>query len=158
LVLPILALLLLSIIQFLFILAAQVGVTNGVREAARLAAVNTPTVTAAEANASANAVYLQLVGANGVLARNVFGFAPSNVVTPGTSVCYTAFVDTTGAPAVKVKVQSRYRHPIFIPLLDRILDGLDGVNDGGLQIGSSEEMTVENAVLTATTVTTNCNT
>jgi len=45
LVLPILALLLLAIIQFSFIFAAQIGVTNAVREAARIAAVTTPTTT-----------------------------------------------------------------------------------------------------------------
>jgi Flp pilus assembly protein TadG len=152
LVVPILVLLLLAIIQFAFIFAAQTGVTNAVREAARLAAVNTPTANAAQATTSANAVYLKLVGANGLMARNVFGFAASNVVTPGTSVCYSAFTDATGAPAIKVKVVGQYLHPIFIPLLDRILDGLDGVNDGGLRIGTAEEMTVENAVLATTDI------
>jgi hypothetical protein len=57
-----------------------------------------------------------------------------------------------GAPVVKVKVTGQYLHPIFIPLLDRILDGLDGTNDGGLRIGTAEEMTVENAVLTTTDI------
>jgi Flp pilus assembly protein TadG len=159
LVLPILVILLLSIIQFAFIFAAQTGVTNSVREAARLAAVNTPTLTAGQATTSANAVYAKLTGANGLMARNVFGFAAVNVVA-GTSVCYSEFLDATGTPAVKVKVTGQYLHPIFIPLLDGILDGLDGTNDGGLRIGSAEEMTVENGVQTAAsiTITTNCNT
>lgn len=152
LVLPILVILLLSIIQFAFIFAAQTGVTNAVREAARIAAVNTPTVTAGQADTAAQAVYARLVGGNGLMARNVFGFTATNVVSPETSVCYSKFIDATNAPAIKVKVTGQYRHPIFIPLLDRILDGLDGVNDGGLQIGSAEEMTVENAVLTTTDI------
>ena len=151
LVVPILVLLLLAIIQFAFIFAAQTGVTNAVREAARLAAVNTPTVTAAQATTGANAIYAKLTGPNGLMARNVFGFAAANVMSPGTSVCYSSFTDATGAPAVKVKVVGQYLHPIFIPLLDRILDGLDGVNDGGLRIGTAEEMTVENAVLATPT-------
>jgi Flp pilus assembly protein TadG len=146
LVLPILVILLLSIF------AAQTGVTNAVREAARLAAVNTPTVNAAQATTSANAIYAKLVGANGLMARNVFGFTATNVVSPGTSVCYLAFTDATGATAVKVKVIGQYLHPIFIPLLDGILDGLDGTNDGGLRIGTAEEMTVENAVLATTDI------
>ena len=152
LVLPILVILLLSIIQFAFIFAAQTGVTNAVREAARLAAVNTPTVNAAQATTSANAIYAKLVGANGLMARNVFGFAAGNVVTPGTSVCYLSFPDGPGVTAIKVKVTGQYLHPIFIPLLDGILDGLDGTNDGGLRIGTAEEMTVENAVLTTTDI------
>jgi Flp pilus assembly protein TadG len=156
LVLPILVILLLSIIQFAFIFAAQTGVTNAVREAARLAAVNTPTETAAEATVSADAIYTKLIGANGLMARNIFGFAATNVVTPDTSVCYSAFTDATGAQAVKVKVVAEYRHPIFIPILDRILDGLDGFNDGGLRIGTAEELTVENAVLATTDITTVC--
>ena len=151
LVLPILVILLLSIIQFAFIFAAQTGVTNAVREAARLAAVNTPTLTSGQATTSANAIYAKLTGANGLLARNVFGFSATNVVT-GTSVCYSEFLDATGTPAVKVKVVGQYLHPIFIPLLDGILDGLDGTNDGGLRIGTAEEMTVENAVLTTTDI------
>jgi Flp pilus assembly protein TadG len=152
LVLPILVILLLSIIQFAFIFAAQTGVTNAVREAARLAAVNTPTVNAVQATTGANAIYAKLVGANGLMSRNIFGFAATNVVTPGTSVCYSAFTDATGAQAVKVKVVAQYLHPIFIPILDGILDGLDGANDGGLRIGTAEEMTVENAVLTTTDI------
>jgi Flp pilus assembly protein TadG len=152
LVLPILVILLLSIIQFAFIFAAQTGVTNAVREAARLAAVNTPTVNAAQATTSADAIYAKLIGANGLMARNVFGFAAGNVVTPGTSVCYLSFPDGPGVTAIKVKVTGQYLHPIFIPLLDRILDGLDGTNDGGLRIGTAEEMTVENGVLTTTDI------
>ena len=162
LVLPILVILLLSIIQFAFIFAAQTGVTNAVREAARLAAVNTPTETAAEATASADAIYTKLIGANGLLARNVFGFSAVNVVKSGapapvTSVCYSSFLlNPLGPPTIKVKVQGEYLHPIFIPILDRILDGLDGVNDGGLRIGTAEELTVENAVLATTDITTVC--
>ena len=160
LVLPILALLLLGTIQFSFILAAQIGVTNAVREGARLAAVTTPTSTSIQANANAIEIYNGLTGANGLLARNVFAYSNANVVvtgTPDTSVCYYNFTDATTAPSVKVKVQVVYRHPIFLPLLDGLLDGIDGVSDGGLRIGASEELRVENDVLTTTTVTTNCN-
>ena len=159
LVLPVVALLLLGTIQFASILAAQIGVTNAVREGARLAAVTTPTSTATQANSNALAIYNVLTGANGLLARNVFAFNSANVVvtgTPDTSVCYVGFTDTTAAPGVKVKVEVVYRHPIFVPLLDGLLDGIDGTPDGGLRIGAAEELRVENDVLTSTTVTTNC--
>lgn len=159
LVLPIIALLLLGTIQFASILAAQIGVTNATREAARLAAVTTPTSTSGQADANAFLIYNKLIGANGLLARNVFSFDSANVVisgTPDTSVCYYRFTDATGAPGVKVKVDLVYRHPIFIPLLDGILDGIDGSSDNGLRMSASEELRVENDVLTSTTVTTNC--
>ena len=157
--LPILAIFLLSIIQVSFVLAAQIGVTNAVREAARLAAVTTPTTTSAEALANGQGAYDRMVDATGFLAKNVFAFNPANVITSGspeTQVCYRAITDPTGAPAVFVRVQAEYRHPIFIPLMDAILDGVDGTNDGGLRIGASEELRVENDVLTATDITTDC--
>lgn len=160
LVLPVMALLLLGTIQLAFILGAQIGVTNATREAARLAAVTTPTSTSGQANTNALVIYNRLTGANGLLARNVFAYDPASLVvsgTPDTSVCYRGFTDTTGAPGVKVKVDVVYRHRIFIPLLDGILDGIDGFSDGGLRIGSSEELRVENDILTSTSVTTNCN-
>lgn len=164
LVLPIVALLLLGTIQFSFILAAQIGVANAVREGARLAAVTTPTSTSIQADANALAIYNVLTGANGLLARNVFAYSNANVVvtgTPDTSVCYSSFNDATSTPtvpvpSVKVKVQVVYRHPIFLPLLDGLLDGIDGVSDDGLRIGASEELRVENDVLTTTTVPTTC--
>lgn len=148
LVLPILALLLLGTIQFAFILAAQIGVTNAVREAARLAAVTTPTSTLAEANGNAVTIYNVLTGTNGLLARNVFAYSNANVVgAPDTFVCYRGFKDASLAQSVKVKVQVVYRHPIFVPLLEGLLGG-------GLRIGASEELRVENDVLSSTTVPT----
>ena len=83
-VLPILALLLLGIIQFAFIFAAQIGVTNAVREAARIAAVS-PTTTNAQAVSGAQNVYLRLTNTtNGLLKQNVFAFNSANIVTTTT--------------------------------------------------------------------------
>jgi Flp pilus assembly protein TadG len=159
-VLPILALLLLGIIQFAFIFAAQIGVTNAVREAARVAAV-TPTETDAEAAVFARDIYLRLTNAtNGLLKQNVFAFAAGNIVTsgaPDTQVCYRDEAATaSGEYSVFVKVEGGYRHPLFIPLLSGLLDGLDGVSDGGLRIGTSEEMRVENQVLLASPAVSEC--
>ena len=152
LVLPVIALLLLGTIQFAFILAAQIGVTNAVREAARLASVTTPTSTAGQVALNAPKIYDRFTGANGLLARNVFAFSAANIVTtgtPDTSVCYDSFSDTTGAPGVKVKVEVVYRHPIFIPILQGLLGG-------ELRIGAAEELRVENDVLTSTDVIPYC--
>ena len=148
-VLPILALLLLGIIQFAFIFAAQIGVTNSVREAARIAAIS-PTTTNAQAMSGAQNVYLRLTNTtNGLLKQNVFAFSVANIVaSPGTRVCYsTAPAAAVGEFTVFVKVEATYRHPIFIPLLGALLDGIDGVSDGGLRIGTAEKMRVENQTL-----------
>lgn len=147
-VLPILALLLLGIIQFAFIFAAQIGVTNAVREAARIAAVS-PTTDNTQAGTNAQNVYLRLTNTtNGLLKQNVFAFNSANIVTAATQVCYRdAPAAATGEFTVFIKVQAVYRHPIFIPLLGALLDGIDGVSDGGLRIATAEEMRVENQTL-----------
>jgi len=150
LVLPILAIILLGIVQLAFIFGAQIGVTNAVREAARLAATTTPTVSFAEAQAHGPAVYGRLKA--DYLPDNVWAFDPAGLVEAGagdTRICYTAVIDTATKDAVNVKVEAIYRHTIFIPLLGPLLDEIDGVADGGLRIGAAEEMRVENPELLA---------
>jgi len=161
LVLPILALLLLAIIQFSFIFAAQIGVTNAVREAARIAAVTTPTTTNSQATTTALNIYTRLTDTtNGLLKRNVFAFDGANIVTSGavdTQVCYReAFDVPSGEYTVFVKVEGGYRHQIFIPLLDGLLDGIDGVPDDGLRVGAAEEMRVENDTLVSSPAVSAC--
>lgn len=150
-ILPILALLLLGIIQFSFIFAAQIGVTNAVREAARIAAVTPATIDAQAATFAPN-IYDRLTNTtNGLLKQNVFAFNSANIVTSGTAytqVCYRhEDAAASGEYTVFVKVEAVYKHPLFIPLLSGLLDGIDDVSDGGLRIGTSEEMRVENEVL-----------
>ena len=159
-ILPILAVLLLGIIQFAAIFAAQIGVTNAVREAARIAAV-TPAVTDAEAATLAPNIYARLTNSsNGLLKQNVFAFNAANIVTSGpadTQVCYRdEAAAASGEFTVFVKVDGGYRHPLFIPLLSAFLDGIDGVSDGGLRIGASEEMRVEDEVLLASPAISEC--
>jgi Flp pilus assembly protein TadG len=153
-ILPILTVLLLAIVQFTFIFAAQIGVTNAVREAARIAAIS-PTSTDAQAQTSAPNVYNRLTNSsNGLLEQNVFAFNAANIVTSGvadTRVCYRdAAAAAAGEYVVFVKVEAGYRHPIFIPLLGALLDGIDGVSDNGLRIATAEEMRVENDTLSST--------
>jgi Flp pilus assembly protein TadG len=148
LILPVLALILLSTIQLAFIFGAQVGITNAVREAARLASVTTPTTTTSQASSNGAGVYSSLTnGTTGFLRRNVFAYATGGLVvtgSPETQVCYESFTDSLGKPAVRVKVEAYYRHPLFVPLVGAILDGLDGTQGDGLRVGASEEMRVEN--------------
>jgi uncharacterized protein (UPF0333 family) len=153
LVLPIIMLLLLSILQFVFIYGAQVGITNAVRETARNAsAIEVASVAAA--STAANSYYGRLTTANatGALFRNVSSYSPAALVTSGsprTRVCYYSFTDASTAPAIMAHVEAHYSHPLFIPLLSGILDGADGVNDGGLRVSAAEDIRVANLPLSS---------
>lgn len=162
LVLPVLALIFLSIIQVAVILATQIGITNAVREAARLASITTPTATAGQASTNGSGVYNSLTNTStGFLKKNVMSYSSSNLVTSGspiTEVCYSSFTDQAGNPAVKVKVEAYYRHPLFIPIVGAILDGIDGASDGGFRVGASEEILVSNDTLTTNPGLASCTT
>jgi Flp pilus assembly protein TadG len=141
-----LLLILAAILQFAFVLGAQVGITNAVREAARnAAAIETDTPALAATNGSAT--YAQLTGGTGLLGKNVQAYQPGQLVTSGspiTQVCYSTYLDPAGTTQVKVKVEAYYRHPLFIPIISAILDGSDGSSDNALRIGASEEIRIEN--------------
>ncbi len=141
-----LMLILAAILQFALALGTQVGITNAVREAARNAAAS-QTDTAALASANGHAVYVQLIGSTGLLAKNVQAYRTSQLVVTGspiTQVCYRTYTDPASTTQVMVRVEAHYRHPLFIPLISAILDGLDGSPDGAMRVGASEEIRVEN--------------
>jgi Flp pilus assembly protein TadG len=152
LVVPILAVLLMSILQVAMLLFAQVGLTNAAREAARNAS-SIPVTTAADAQTAADAYYARLTDATaGFLKRNVGAYSPTALVTTGsprTQVCYYSFTDASGSPSIMAQVRVDYSHPLFIPLVSQILDGFDGTNDGGYRLGVSEEIRVGNINLTS---------
>jgi Flp pilus assembly protein TadG len=154
-VLPVLLLLLMSILQLGFLLFTQVGLTNAAREAARNAA-SIPVANTTQASAAASAYYIRLTDAStGFLRRNVGGYNPSRLVVSGppqTSVCYYSITDASGAPAVMARVDVEYSHPLFIPLIAPIIDGFDGISDGGFRLGATEDIRVGNAVLTTTNI------
>lgn len=154
-VLPVLALLLMSILQIGFLLYTQVGVINAAREAARNAAA-IPVATKSQAATAAAEYYTRLTDpASGFLKRNVGGYSPSRLITTGsprTLVCYYSFTDASLAPAVMARVEVEYSHPLFIPLISPILDGFDGNSDGGLRLGATEDIRVGNLVLKATDI------
>jgi len=150
-VLPVLAVILLSILQFGILFSAQVGITNAVREAVRNASA-IPVATAANAGTAANSVYLRLTDSTtGLLKRNGSGYSVSALVTggspPTTQVCYYSYTDATGGISIMARVQVEYRHPLFIPLISQILDGFDGATDQAYRLGTSEEIRVSNGQL-----------
>ncbi len=148
-VLPILLVIMLGIVQLGFVFSSQIGLTNGIREAARYAATNrTANTTQASANAAATVSQLNLI-----MARNVNFFGASNV--SAASAGYCEYTDPRGDPAVRVRVTIVYRHPLFIPIIGPLLDGTDGVADNALRASAVEEMRVENtpALSTSTGIT-----
>lgn len=143
LVAPILFLILFAIIQFGFTLSGQIGFTNGVREAARYASTVPNTTTAA--------VKLELQSRS--LPKAIPGFSVGNFDGAATVVAYCAYTNpnhTVLAPSysIKVRVTAVYKHPLLLPLVNAIVDRVDGSNDGRLTASVTEEMRVENPPLT----------
>ncbi len=150
-VLPILLLIMLGIVQLGWIFTSQIGLTNGIREAARFAATNR---TADTTQASANAA-LTVAQLTTIMPRNVNFYAAANITTA--SATYCEYTDPRGDPAVRVRVTIVYRHPLFIPIVGPLLDGTDGVADNALRASAVEEMRVENTPpLSSSTGITSC--
>jgi Flp pilus assembly protein TadG len=143
LIVPVLLLILFAIIQFGFLLGGQIGMTNGVREAARYAST-VPNATAAQVKTE-----LQTRS----LARFIPGYNAANFDSAASSVTYCAYQNpnsTVAAPSysIKVRVIAVYKHPLFVPLVNLVVDAIDGSNDGKLKATVTEEMRVENPRLT----------
>ncbi len=141
-----------SILQFAVLFSAQVGVTNGVREAVREASA-IPVANSTDAATAANRVYTILTDSStGLLKRNGSSYSTGALVTTGsprTQVCYYSYTDPSGSVSVMARVVVQYRHPLFIPLISGIIDGFDGANDNAYRLGSSAEIRVANPPLTS---------
>lgn len=155
-VLPVLFLLLAGILQFGLIFTSQIGLTNAVREAARLGSVIPATDTSSAASAE-SAVRASLLGTGGVcgptgtLARNVHPFicAPNDTAPglgPGSSSVTHCQRQNAAGPdySVFVTVTVSYNHPILLPVIGNIIDAMDGGTPGSFRLTASEQMRVEN--------------
>ena len=143
LVAPILILIVASIVQFGLIFQRQIGVENAVREAARRGA----TAATDSSTASTNAAWT--LNELNTLLVNTQGHDPSD--DRDLQACYYTpaspnDVDASGMKQVMVKVAAGYAHPVFLPLISLILDGIDGSNDGALRVDTSSEFRVEQNV------------
>lgn len=154
LVVPILALLVMAIFQFAFVLESQMGLTNAVREAAR----RTVATTATNPNWTTLQTWTvqQLAGDGGsnpgLLSQNVQAYnagelwsAPypgmSNTTTPAVSFCsYSA----AGVTNYRVTIEVKYKHPVFFGILSFATDFLDGTSNNKWDLSASAEMRMEN--------------
>lgn len=164
LVLPVLTLFLFGIIQFGFLLGGQLGLDNAVRDAARAAAVNQGgssatlgacTTTGATNGTNAQKAYQALLNK---LPAEVPGFQASRLVTgctvtagyADTSARYCSYLNADGATySIRVIVTATYRHPLFVPVVGAIVDRFDGSSDNALKLRATEEMRVENTLLSS---------
>jgi Flp pilus assembly protein TadG len=162
LILPVFMLIFLGILQFGFLLSGHIGLINSVREAARYGSTSPTSDNPTAASNGAN--ICTQIASN--LQAGIAGYNPANLdksaPDPRTRVLYTSYTDPHGAPltySVRLTVQVQYRHPLLVPLVGVIIDGLDGASDGFLSLGASEVMRVENPALTtdpAVNTTVNC--
>lgn len=174
LVLPILILILGAILQFGILFSSQIGLTNAVREAARYASV-LPVVSDADAAAVAPQVLARLVGqttvttsgdtfsaascpssgSGGLLGTYVHPYlcslgAPSRPGLVAAIVSYCKYQNPSASGAnptysVRVSVTVTYNHPLILPVIAQIIDGLDGGGTpGSFQLSAGESMRVEN--------------
>lgn len=144
LILPILLLVVTGIMQFGILLAGQISLVNGVREASRYGSV-LETASVSEVPADATEVKARL---QAVLAAGLPGYRASRLLA--SNVCYISYQNPGSSPAsysVRITVSATYKHALFVPLIAQILDGMDGSFDDGFRLSASEQFRVENLPL-----------
>lgn len=132
------ALILVSLVQLAFIFERQIGIENAVRDAARRAATYT---TNSAALAGTNGTFVLNLLETDIL-PNSQGYADSNLELA--KVCYDDAPAASGYTEVTVNVLVRYRHPLFLPLITQILDGIDGTTDNAFAAQTESQFVVEN--------------
>jgi Flp pilus assembly protein TadG len=146
---PILFLLLFGVLQLGLLMGAQNGLVNGVRDATRKAATYRVNELTFDGNAFCTGVYDQL---ESDLNASIPGFVAANLTY---SVGYQWEQDPdTSQWFVVAHIDSHYGHPLYVPLVSYILDGVDGITDSRLELAASEQMRVENPPLDAPADTT----
>jgi Flp pilus assembly protein TadG len=144
LILPIALLVLFGIIQFGFLFSSQIGMVNALRETARYASTSQVNdATGANTAGGNTCTYLKTQAMAKMPGYESAFLGPA-------SVTYQSYTDPhAGSPtySVSLTVFAEYRHLLLVPLVNIILDGLDGSSDGRFRLGATETMRVENPVL-----------
>ena len=148
LILPIALLILFGIIQFGFLFASQIGMVNALRETARYASTSAVSDTAS-ADDTGGIVCDYLLGRGSFVGRGALNKMPGyeSAFAGPASISYASYADPHGGAAtysVKLTIYAEYRHMLLVPLVNVILDGLDGAGDSRFRLGASESMRVEN--------------
>jgi len=142
---PIFFLLLFSIIQLGLLFGAQNGLVNGVRDTTRRAATY-----------RVNELSLQNFSLPGIctilideleerLSKQIPGFVVGNL-QPAPVLAYEWKTNNDNPPTyfLVAHLTVSYRHPLYVPLVNLFIDGVDGSTDGTLRLDATEQMRVEN--------------
>jgi Flp pilus assembly protein TadG len=147
LLLPLIVVLFFGIIQFGFLFGGQIALVNAVREAARY--TSTSPINSNPTTQVRTVLGGAIPGYNGT-ATILYAY------------CYYANPATAGPTtySARVRIDVTYGHPLFIPIVGMLIDGLDGANDNKFTAHVAEEMRVESQPLSTppggvTTVCTN---
>ena len=143
LVAPIMVLIFAALVQFALIFERQIGIENAVRDGARRAATY-GTLTSTEACTNGAFVWNLVFGTGGTMQTNVQGYDTSGTAVLNPLVTYTTQTSAAGFKAVLIKVSATYKHPLFLPVITQILDGIDGQTDNALWVSTSAQFTVQN--------------
>ncbi len=130
LLLPLIIVMFFGIIQFGLLFGGQIALVNAVREAARYA--STSPVNSNPTSQITNAV-----------AGGVPGYTGTAIVAY--SYCYYAnpAISATPTYSARIHVDVTYGHPLFIPLVGRLVDGINGPVDNQFTVTVREDMRVE---------------
>jgi len=142
---PIFFLLLFSVVQFGLIMAAQNGLVDGVRDAARRAA--TYRINGASFDISVFPAICQAIDGDleTRLKSEVIGYAKVNRTR---SIVYEWQQNPgSGEYFLVAHIKAWYRNPLYVPLVSYFLDSIDTTVDGKLTLTAEEQMRVENPVL-----------
>jgi len=146
---PILALLVMAIFQFAFVLESEMGLTNAIREAGRRVAATEPTGVVDWSGVETTFVLQQLCGTtpgscnSGLLHDNVQGFDDTRL-WPGNPVVTFCTDTVSSVPQYRVRIDVKYEHPVFFRPLAFATDLVDGTPNGFWDIGASAQMRMEN--------------
>jgi Flp pilus assembly protein TadG len=143
LVAPIMVLVFAGLVQFAFIFERQIGIENAVREGARRAATY-PTTDSTAACTNGAFVWDLVFGTGGTMQTNVQGYDTTGTAVLNPLVTYTTETGAAGFKIVQVTLSVTYKHPLFLPLITQIIDGIDGTTDNALWVSTSSKFTVAN--------------
>jgi Flp pilus assembly protein TadG len=136
---PILILIIAGLVQFGVIWERQIGINNAIRDAARISATwEAKDTGTALSNAQATVDKVRALLTN---SQTYDENRMTVEVCVGTPSAHP--LDPASNHQVDVRIKIEYRHPLFLPLVDLILDGIDGSNDQSLLASNVTEFHVE---------------
>jgi Flp pilus assembly protein TadG len=141
-------LLIFGVVQVGLIMAAQNGLVDAVRNAARRAAtyrINEQSFDATVWSSICGTIADELDNQLGDDRTGVVGFSAANRTS---SVAYEWQQNPeTGEYFLAAVVSATYANPLYVPLIAAFLDRSDGVVDDAIRLSASEKMRVENPAL-----------